>query len=100
MLPNMPKSTRGVRHNWTAEAKEQLFSIIIQMYVDKVDYEAVAAKIGQGVTPSAVQKQFLKAKGPSREGKLVPKTALKMETDCEKGSDGKGDMSKEFKKES
>jgi hypothetical protein len=50
---------------WTSQTNEELLIHIIQLYVPKIDYEEVAAKMG-GVTPKAVKCQYLKLKGPGR----------------------------------
>jgi len=63
-------------HKWTPEANAKFLAIIIQMYVDKIDYDEVAAKMG-GVTAKAVKCQFLKVKGPRKHKTVGSKKKIK-----------------------
>lgn len=75
----MPKrsSTGLPRKNWTSKANEELLTFIIQMYVtNAIDYDEVAAKMGN-VSAKAVKCQFLKLKGPSAVVKTANFTPVK-----------------------
>jgi len=54
---------------WDAEAREELCRIIIQMYVEKIDYKEVAAKMGD-IMAKSVEHRFFKIKGATKEKAL------------------------------
>ena len=60
---------------WTAEADTELLLLLVQMYVKSVDYNEVAARLGDGSTANAIDHRMRRLRGPKKAGgkKVVKK---------------------------
>jgi hypothetical protein len=86
---------------WTAELDQQLFALIIQDFVGKIDYNKLAAKM-DGFTAMAIRHRVdkLKGKDRSRTGGSVKDSAIHKASTDRQGAKSKGvKRERDFKSE-
>lgn len=65
---------------WTAEADTQLLLLLVQMYVKSINYNEVAARLGDGSTANAIEHRMRKLRG---RRKVIGKKGVKKEEEAD-----------------
>lgn len=76
---------------WTAEDDAELLRLILQMYVPRINYGEVAARLNNGATVDAVRHRVRKFKGTNSDATPVKAGKSKKGARKERESDGESD---------